>query len=135
VEVVADITEGERLLAEAQKREYETQQFHGMILDTCNVVEFSAEGIITNVNQNLLDVFGNVTRADFIGKSMKELVGEEEFHRTWDDLRRGKRHESTRQVDIGVGNVITFRQRFVPICDPGGNLLRVLELTEPMKDI
>jgi PAS domain S-box-containing protein len=131
VEVVADVTEEERLLAEAKNREYETQQFHDMIFDTCNVVEFSAEGVITNVNQNLLDVYGNVTRADFIGKSMASLVGEEEFHRTWDDLRRGKRHESIRRVDIGVGNVITFRQRFVPICDQSGNLLRVLEITEP----
>jgi PAS domain S-box-containing protein len=111
--------------------QFEMNQYVQAIFKTCNVVVSSPEGIVIDINDRLLNMFGGAPKEAFVGKPMSTFTGEESFKTIWADMRKGKIHENTQQVDTGVGGVITYRQRFVPICDKSGKLLRVFELTDP----
>jgi PAS domain-containing protein len=125
------IEEMHRREAELAAANFEMDQYIQAIFKTCNVVVSSPDGTVIDINDRLLNMFGGAPREAFVGKPMSAFTGEESFKKIWADMRKGKIHENTQQVDTGVGGVITYRQRFVPICDRSGKLLKVFELTDP----
>jgi len=113
-----------------EEKEHEMQQFYRAIFETFNVVEFSSDGVIINVNQNLLNAF-NSERNDFIGKPLSSFVGKEAHSVAWTSLTQGIYYEDVQNVDTGAGKITVTRQKFVPICNKHGELDRVLLLVFP----
>ena len=117
VEVVNDVTE-------TINKEYELIQLQTILYETNNVIEFDDEGTITDINQNLLDIW-NVESEEFVGKHYSSLVGLEKYKLVWNDMKHGKIHEDIRHITT-QGKTATFRHKFMPICKNDGNLLRVI---------
>ena len=115
---------------EMRQKELETEQFLNAIYQTCNVVEFSSEAIITDVNQNLCNIFG-VDRSAFIGKHVTSFISQEAFQAANNSIMNGKIHEDVQRVKVGDDKSKDIIQKFVPINDKDGKLLRVLMLAFP----
>ena len=114
-------------VTESANREFGMKQLYDAIFASNNVVEFSAEGIVTNVNQNLCDLFGS-DRTTFIGKPMAAFIGEEETAKVMQNLRNGKYIEITQQVNA-AGKVLPLKQKFMPLCNKEGVLQSAFLLT------
>jgi PAS domain-containing protein len=111
----------------SEEKEHEMRQFYQTICDACNVVELSANGVITNVNQNLINIFHGADRNTFIGKTAASFIGEEVATVAWENLVQGKYFENVQTVDVGVDTRL-IRHKFMPICNKQGKLLRVFLL-------
>ena len=111
--------------AAAEEKKHEMDQFHNAIFSTSNVTEFSSDLIITDLNQNMADLFGQ-NRSDFIGKHMSSFLSEETFNAVKTNVMNGKIHEDVQKMKLGDGKSKTIIQKFVPINDKEGNLQRVL---------
>ena len=107
------------------------EQFYRVINDTCNVVNFSAEGVITDISQNLLNVWGVTDKNVFVGKHYAELVGNEGYSSVWDNMKKGKYFADVRPVTTHTGQTLTFRHNFMPLCDQQGKLMQVLLFAFP----
>ena len=104
------------------------QLFYQMVLASNNVVEFSAEGVLTDINQNLLDLW-EMPKEMFVGKHYSELVGEEAYRTVWADMEKGVLHHDVRPVSTASGKTMVFKHHFLPIFDYNKNqLLRVMLL-------
>jgi len=114
----------------AEEEEHEMRQFYDAILESNNMVELSADGVVTSVNQNLLNLF-NVDKSVFIGKHVSAIIGEEAASAAWASLAKGRYYEDVQTPDAGSGKKITVRQKFMPIRNMQGKLLRVLLLVFP----
>jgi len=113
-----------------EEKEYEMKQFYDAIFASNNVVELSSDAVITNVNQNLLNLF-NADRSVFIGKHASAILGDEATGAAWSSLRQGRYYEDVQTPDTGSGKKMQIRQKFMPICNRQGVLLRVLLLVFP----
>jgi hypothetical protein len=115
----------------SEEKEYEMQQFYNSIYETNYVVEFSADATITDINRNLLSLFDNPIEAQFVGKPLAIMVGEEAYTAAWANLTSGKTYEDMQYVQTGENKTVLFRQKYIPICDRQGNLLRAILLVYP----
>jgi len=122
IEIINNITE-------AANREFELKQLHDLIFDSLNVGEFSADGYVTNINQNLLDLWG-IEKDYFVGKHYSYFVGDEAYNMVWADMVQGKHHKNVRPASTSKGTMV-FRHNFMPICNKDGKLLRVVMLAFP----
>jgi len=110
----------------AEEKEHEMQQFHNGIFAVNNVVDFSDEGIITDVNQNICNLFG-LDRSVFVGNHMSGFIGDEEYQKAMHHLSNGKLFENVQQVNA-YGKILSIRQKFMPITNRDGRLERVMLL-------
>jgi PAS domain-containing protein len=118
--------------AVGEEKEHEMQQFYNAIFNSNNVVEFSPNAIITNANQNLLNLF-NADRSDFVGKHASAIIGEEAAKAAWANLTQGEYFEDVQTAEAGDSKKQTVRQKFMPISNRQGNLTQVLLLVFPEK--
>jgi len=109
----------------AEEKEIEMKQFQSAVFDTFNIIEFSADGYITNINDGLMKLLGSNDRSIFVGKHSSEFIGEDKFESAWAILTQAKRHEDVVHVPVH-GKTIALRQKYVPICSKYGDLLKVL---------
>jgi PAS domain-containing protein len=105
------------------------QQYYSTFYDTCNVIECSTDGFITDINDSFLTLL-KADKSEFIDKHAVEFFGEEEYNQVWANMEHGKPYDDVFTVDFGTGE-ITFRQKFLPICDSRGNVLRVILIATP----
>ena len=129
VEVVENITEVTR---DIEEKHHQLLTLRNLIFSSLNVAEFSDEGNVTDMNQNLLDLWG-VDKDFFIGKHYSFFVGEEAYKTVWDDMVQGKPHSDTRPVTTSKGTKV-FKHNFMPICDKEGKLLEVVLLAFPVDE-
>jgi PAS domain-containing protein len=115
----------------SEEKEHEMDQFYQTIYEMNNIVEFSSEAVITSVNQNLLRLFGGADRSQFMGKPLSVFVGEEAYAASWECLKQGKPYEDVQTVTTSDGKTNVVRQKFIPICDKSGHLLRAFLLVFP----
>ena len=87
------------------------------------MVEFSADAIVTEANQALLNLF-HVPRTAIVGKHMSLFIGEEAFQRAWKELSRGRIYTETLQVSA-ADKTLNIDHTFMPIRDLSGKLLNV----------
>jgi len=118
VGALQDITENKRW-------ETEMIQYHNTIYDSCNVIECSIDGFITDINDNFLKLQGSA-KSEIVDKHMVEFLGEEEYNKVWMNMEQAKPYDDVFTFEIGDGREMTFRQKYLPICDNQGNILRVL---------
>jgi PAS domain S-box-containing protein len=116
---------------ENANKDFEIKQFHKTFFDVCNVVELSKDGIVTDINEHLLNIWDNPGKSVFVGKHYSSLVGEDNFKAVWEDMVKGKHHTEIRYVTNATGKTKCFRHDFMPICDKDGELLRVIFLAIP----
>ena len=119
-----------RLKEEDRQKDFEVQQFHDTIFDTCNVVEFASDAMITDVNKNILKMF-NLAKSDIVGKHISAFIGTEAYNSAWVHLMQGKPYEDVQNVDAGNGKILKIRQNFMPIVNIDGLLQRVFLLAFP----
>jgi GAF domain-containing protein len=108
-----------------REKEHEMQQFYRAIFDTFHFVEISPEGNIADINDNALQSFENKDKTQFVGKSMKMFIGEENLNTVLPLMLQGKQHELIIEVPTGAGKTTPFMHKFIPICNMNGELLRV----------
>ena len=125
LEVVDDITEIYNQEIAKKDKEYEMQQFHNAVFDSCNIVMFSDEGMITDVNEKLLNIFPGFNKSKFIGRRISEFVSKECYQEAWEHLTNGKIFEETQPIDTGSG-ILNFHHKYIPICDKNGKMLWIL---------
>jgi PAS domain S-box-containing protein len=113
----------------SEVNKHEIEQFQNAIYETSNVVEFSPDGTLIDINPKLLALIGAGSKADFVGKNLSVFVGESEALAVMASINQGKIYENTQYVNTGVGVVKNFIQRFVPICDKCGNLRKIMMMT------
>ena len=114
----------------AEEKDFEMRQFHDGIFNTCNVIEFSADGYVTDINSNMLNVWKS-QKSDFMGKHYSSFVNQESFNTVWADLVRGMHHTVVSEVSGDDGKTIVFRNNYMPVCNRHGELIRVMLLAFP----
>jgi len=108
------------------EKEHEMQQFYNGIFIMNNVAEFSRDGIVIDVNQNLCNLFG-FDRSVFVGNHMSVFIGDEESNKVMNHLANGKFFESVQQVNAN-GKILSIKQKFMPITNRDGRLERAMLL-------
>ena len=83
------------------------------------------DGFITDINDNLLKLLG-IPKSEIVDKHMVEILGEEEYNKVWMNIEDGKPYDDVFTIETGDGKEMTFRQKYLPICDNVGKILRVL---------
>jgi len=116
-EILAKMQETQ-VASEESKRLME--QFHEGIFATNNVVEFSSLGVITNVNQNLCNLFG-LDKSVFVGNHLSKFMGSDASNQAMRHLANGKLYEDVQQINA-ANKKMTIRQRYMPICNKDGVL-------------
>jgi len=112
-----------------EEKEYEMNLIQELLFASLNVIEFSADGIITDVTQNLAKLF-NIDKSAVIGKSMATFIGDESYNKALSSLVQGKIFEDVLHVKAGE-TALSVRHTFLPISNRQGELLRVLLLAFP----
>jgi len=122
-------TELQEILIKSKETEFGMKQFHEGIFSTNNVVEFSPNGNVTEVNQNFCDMFG-INKSAIIGKNVSEFISKEVFKSIEGNINSGKVHTDVQLMTIGATTKSVI-QKYMPIFDNAGNMLRVLLLAFP----
>jgi len=126
----ADLQETLDRMREVQKaaedKDYEMQQYLHATFDSCNIIKYSAEGFITDVNDRLLSIFKGFDRSSFVGRHMSEFLTDDCYKAAWEHLTNGKPYEALQTLDGGNGETLNIWHKFIPICDRSGNLLWIL---------
>ena len=117
-----------KMKEEDKEKDFEMQQFHNAIFESCNVVEFSSEGVITDVNDNILTLFNAADKSVFVGKHISSFISKEAYQTAWASIAGGNHYEDVQHVNVGEGKIFNIRQKFMPICNIHGRLLRVMLL-------
>ena len=125
LEVIENITESYNQDIAVKDKAHEMQQFQAAVFDSCNIVMFSDEGLITDVNEKLLNIFPGFNKTNFIGKHISEFISKESYQAAWEQLTNGKSFEETQPID--KGNVVqNFHHKYMPICDRNGKMMWIL---------
>ncbi len=86
------------------------------------VIEFDAEGKVTDVNENLLEALG-FSENDLLGKHYRTLLGKPkasaELKDFWQNLTLGKNHTGKFEFVSESGAVVLFQGYFAPIIIKG----------------
>ena len=110
----------------AEDKDYEMQQYLHATFDSCNIIKYSADGVITDVNDRLLSIFKGFDRSSFVGRHMSDFLTEDCYKAAWEHLTHGKAYEALQTLDGGNGETLNIWHKFIPICDRNGNLLWIL---------
>ncbi len=106
-------------------KEYESQQLYRSIAEIFNVVEFSGEGILEVISQDVLRIFGDVTESDFVGRTFVETYpgGQQEGTAIWQKLNNGEQVSSIAEV-----NLAKIKFEYIPVFDRNKNLHKIVTL-------
>ncbi len=126
------LVEMKKMQEVGEEKDYEMQQFYKSMFDSFNMVEFSPEALITDINQKVIDTFEGAAKVDFIGKSLSDVIGEDTAQTAWSAIVSGKSFENVQPVNTGPGKSTVFKQKFIPICNNKGTLQRVLLMALPV---
>jgi len=110
-----------------EESEYEMKQFYDGIFQSNNVGIFSADGVVIDVNQNLLNLW-EAEKSVFMGKHYSLFVGKEGFDTVWKVMVQGKTHADKQTITSPSGKKMIFRHNFIPVCNKQGELMQVLML-------
>ncbi len=131
-DMLETLNEMERLQNISMEKDSEMQQLYQSVFESFNMVEFSPDAIITDINQQMISSFEDADKDHFIGQHLTTFIKEEAMQEAWHNVSRGKPYEDVQQVTVGKDKSIMFKQKFIPICDHDENLKRVLLMAYPV---
>ncbi len=113
------------LQQQSEEKELEARMMYQSIIKTFHTVEFSAEGILKYIDDNVLKIFGDLPESAYVGRSFAETYpgGEIEGVHIWEKLRMGEHVTSFDEL-----NQTPVKLEYLPLFDPNNNLQRVLTL-------
>jgi PAS domain-containing protein len=118
-------------LSASDEKEFEMKLIQQLLFASLNVIEFTADGIITDVTENLAKLF-NIEKSVVVGKPIVAFVGNEAYKQAMADLVQGKIFEEAHQVKAGETE-LAIRHTLLPISNKQGELMRVMMLGFPEK--
>lgn len=122
---------------EMQRSQAETESTLNAIHNSLAVVEYSPDGTITKVNNNLLEIFG-YSQDEVLGEHHRILVGKEEknseeYRQFWRDVSAGMASRGTYKRVTKNGEVISLRSAFSPIKNRAGEVVKIMEIAYQVK--
>lgn len=96
------------------------------------VIEFNPKGVVINVNDNFLDVFG-FEREELIGQKNTILLDEEDKSNNkafWNILQQGKYQSGKFKRVTKTGKVIWIQASYSPVLDHNGNLVKITKIAQ-----
>ncbi len=131
-DMLETLNEMERLQNVSMEKDNEMRQLYQSVFESFNMVEFSPDAIITDINQQMVDSFEDVTKEHFIGRPLEAFIKEDAAREAWNLVSQGKPYEDVQPVDTGSGKSTLFKQKFIPIRDHDEKLKRVLLMAYPV---
>jgi len=124
IEVIEDITDRHKQDKALQDKAYEMQQFHAAVFDSCNIVMFSDEGIITDVNEKLLPYYMASASQNLSEGTCRNLLVRNVIKQRGDTLRMAnptkKLNPSTRAAEEYKTSTINIFQYATEMENCGG---------------
>ncbi len=122
---------------EMQRSQAETESTLNAIHSSLAVAEYSAEGTITKVNNNFLDIFG-YAQDEVLGEHHRILVskeekGSEEYRQFWKEISAGNAVRGTYRRITRKGESIMLRCAFSPIKNRAGEVVKIMEIAYQLK--
>ena len=96
------------------------------------VIEFNPKGVVINVNDNFLDIFG-YERNELIGQKNTVLLDEEDKSNSivfWNLLQEGKYQSGKFKRVTKEGKVIWIQASYSPVLDYNGNLVKITKIAQ-----
>ena len=116
----ADLSEAlgkmEALRKESSIQEGYLKQLYESIFESFYVINFSADGIISDINQSTIDSFENITKENIVGKPLSAIIDDPE--KILASMRMGQRYDTRQTVQKR-----NMRNLFVPFLDTDDNLV------------
>ena len=97
-----------------------------------SVIEFNPNGVVINVNDNFLDIFG-YRKSEVIGKKNTIFLDEEDTFNNknfWDKLRKGKSQSGKFKRLTKEGKTIWIQASYSPVLDFNGNLVKITKIAQ-----
>ncbi len=130
-DMLETLNEMERLQKESMEKDHEMRQLYRSVFESFNMVEFSPDAVITDINRLMIESFENATKDHFIGRRLSDFIEEEAAKEAWQNVSCGKSYEDVQSVVTGPGKTQAFKQKYIPICDHREKLQRVLLMAYP----
>ncbi|MFP4026099.1 MAG: GAF domain-containing protein [Thiohalospira sp.] len=122
---------------EASRKGAEMESLINALENSSCIVEYNAEGFITKVNDNYLNLL-NLSRAEVIGTHHSDKMDftkkqKADYNRFWNDLKKGltKKEKTKFVVD---GKELVFIEVYTPIMDDEGNIKRILKISNEISE-
>lgn len=96
------------------------------------VIEFDPEGIVINVNNNFLDIFG-YKKNELIGQENTILLDEEDlaqYEKFWEKLKSGISQSGKFKRVTKSGETIWIQASYSPVLDFEGNLVKITKIAQ-----
>jgi PAS domain S-box-containing protein len=122
----------EKLISQLTEKEQDLKN-RMMAIDKSNAtIEFDTNGIILNVNDIFLSIFG-YTEKEVIGKHHsvfveKEYAASKEYRQFWSNLKKGEFQQEEFKRIHKNGGVIWLQGSYSPILDITGKVVRILKI-------
>lgn len=126
-----DVTALKNLEEETHQREVELNGILNAVKKSTYTVEYDANGIITDANEALLELFG-LTRDEIVGTHHQDGidmqgVAKKEYEAFWNDLNKGKIKKLRNRLEIN-DKVVWLSETYTPIKDTEGKVVKVLKI-------
>ena len=109
---------------EAARKSAEMESLISALDKSSCIVEYNAEGFITSVNDNYLNLL-NLRRADVMGTHHSEKF--------WNDLKKGITRKEKSKFVIDGKNFV-FIEVYTPIMDEEGRVKRIMKISNEISD-
>jgi PAS domain S-box-containing protein len=118
---------------EMQRSTAETESTMVAVHGALAVADYAADGIITKVNSNFLEIYGYSTE-EVLGEHhrvfvAKEEKGGEEYRQFWRDLAAGYPKKGIYKRINRRGEMISVHSNFTPIKNKAGEVVKIMEIT------
>lgn len=126
IEMTDTLEKMQGLQNESKTKELEFNQLFQSISNSFHVIEFSEDGFLTNVNDNVLKAH-NLPKDAFVGKPLSDFVREspQEMTKMMQNLQQGI--PQTKQQEVSAnGKTTLFQHEFIPFTDAMGKVYKIL---------
>jgi methyl-accepting chemotaxis protein len=122
---------------EASRKGAEMESLINALENSSCIVEYNAEGFITKVNDNYLNLV-NLSRAEVMGTHHSDKMDftkkqKAEYTRFWNDLKKGMTKKEKTKFVV-EGKELIFIEVYTPIIDDEGNIKRILKISNEISE-
>jgi len=130
-EIKKDDEDFEKTRNDISTQNIETKEILKAINTNLLVLEYDVDGLITDVNQNFLDLFQKKPD-EMIGFKINKCVdidrGESELQDIWEELIKGNKQKKITKFKTTKGNFIWLDEVYTPIFNKDNKVLKVINI-------